>query len=241
MKNEQFESHGVRNTQLAAYILNNVSCLVLIVLVILGLLGVMKASDIPQWVTLFNGTVFSFTGLVSYLLLSRIAANVATRNVVKYAGIFWFVGNMMAVAFDYYRFNYEVSTIAFSCCNAILFIVKTASMLYLFGCIVRNNPDCRSARTAINLLYIVTFLLMYVGSAIAVPLLKTSVSLDLLELIKCVVWIIGSYILFTSSVFNGQTSVEPAPKGAYRFWNKYFTWYIVTMFATVIAIVIIEV
>lgn len=230
MNNELSVNHGVRKTQLTAYMLNNFSCLVLIVLVILGLLGVMKASDIPQWVTLFNGIVFSFTGLVSYLLLSRISANVSTRNVVKYAGIFWFVGNMLAVTFDYYRFNYEVSTIAFSCCNAILFIVKTASMLYLFGCIVRNNPDCRSARTSINLLYIVTFLLMYVGSALAVPLLKTSVSLDVLELIKCVVWMAGTYILFTSSVFNGQSNVEPAPQGAYRFWNKYFTWFIVTMF-----------
>ena len=33
---------------------------------------------------------------------------------------------------------------------------------------------------------------MYVGSALAVPLLKTSVSLDVLELIKCVVWTVFS-------------------------------------------------
>ena len=82
---------------------------------------------------------------------------------------------------------------------------------------------------------------MYVGSALTVPLLKTSVSLDVLELIKCVVWMAGTYILFTSNVFNGQSNVEPAPKGAYRFWNKYFTWFIITMFATVIAMVLIEV
>ena len=231
----------MRKTQLTAYMLNNFSCLVLIVLVILGLLGVMKASDIPQWVTLFNGIVFSFTGLVSYLLLSRISANVSTRNVVKYAGIFFFVGNMLTVAFDYYKFNYEVSDFAFSCCNAFLFIVKLVPMLYLFGSIVRNNPNCQNARRAINLLYIVTYVFMFVGSNFAVPLLKTYVAFDVLELIKYVVWMAGTYILFTSSVFNGQSNVEPAPQGAYRFWNKYFTWFIVTMFATVIAMVLIEV
>lgn len=238
MDNKPYLSPSVRKTQLAAYMLNNFSNLILTVIIVLGLLGVLKASDIPQWATLFNGTVFSLTELVSFLLLSRISANVATRNVVKYAGIFGFVGCMLTVAFNFYRFNYEISTITFTCCNAFLFIAKLAPMLYLFGSIVRNNPECRIARTAINTLYIVVYVLIYIGSNIAIPLMKTHVFLDVLELVKYAVWMASTYVLFTSSVFEGQTSTEPAPKGAYRFWNKYFTWYIVTMFATAIIMVI---
>lgn len=237
MEKNDFVTNNVRGTQIKAFVLHNLSGLAYIVFTLVGMWGILKAEDIPQWVTLFNGTLFSVCGLVAFLMLSRISANVATRNAVKYAGICWFVASVLSDVFHFYNFGIDVASPLYSYINSLLYIFKTGSYLYLFGCIVRNNPDCRKAKWAINVFFILGFVGTYVISVLSIPVFKSYVLANVVDFVNQFVCFACTYVLFTSDVFNGQTSDEPAPKGAYRFWNKYFTWYVVTLFGTVFLLI----
>ena len=170
-------------------------------------------------------------------MLSRVAANLPTHNVMKHVGIFVFVVSLLSVAFDFYRMNSEVSTMEFTSYNAVFFILKTAPLLYLFGVIVRNNPACRKAKVAINMLYIIAFIVFFLASQV-VPQSMYYAGREMLNIFQCLAYLVCTYALFTSDVFGGQTDYEPASKGAYRFWNKYFTWYIVAIFGSVLLLAI---
>ena len=52
-----------------------------------------------------------------------------------------------------------------------------------------------------------------------------------------VIFLGGYYVLMTSEAFAGRTDNSPAPKGAYKVWNryfKYFLWSLLGMAAVVI-------
>ena len=228
---------SVGNTQLVGYTLFNLSGLVGIILTLLGLMGVLTVDDIPQWIGVFNESFFAVCYLVSYLMLSKIAANLPTRNVMKYVGVFLFVVAIFSVVFRCYHNNHELSPMELSVFNALFFALKVSPLLYLFGVIVRNNSTCRKAILSINVIYAVSFVCVYLFSAIVLPIFQFKAGPALLDILQGLVWIVYSYVLFTSEVFGGQMNTEPAPKGAYRFWNKYFTWYIITMLGSAILMV----
>lgn len=238
MEKKTFMNLSVRNTQLVGYALFNLSSFVAIILVLLELSGLLTNKDILQWVNVFNGIFFALCSFVAYLMLSQVAANLPTRNVMKQVGIFVFVVSLFSVAFDFYQMNNEINTMLFTISNAIFFILKTAPLLYLFGVIVRNNPACRKAKVAINVLYFIAFIVMFLASQV-VPLFMSHVGLEMLNILQCLAYLVCTYVLFTSDVFGGQTDYEPASKGAYRFWNKYFTMYIVTIFGSALLLALI--
>lgn len=238
MEKNTFMNLSVRNSQLVGYTLFNLTSLVGLIFSFLGLLGVLTVNDIPHWVGVFNESFFAVCSLVAYLILSKIAVNIPTRNIMKYVGIFLFVVAILSVAFRCYRINHELSSLEYSVFNALFFVLKTPVFLYLFGVIVRNNSTCRKAISAINVIYWVTFIGVFVLSQIMIPLFNFKAGLDLLEIIQCLTWMACSYVLFTSDVFSGHVNTDPSPKGSYRFWNKYFTWYLITMFGTVILMAI---
>lgn len=230
---------SVRNTQLTGFTLFNLSTLAGIIFTLSGLMGILTVNDIPQWVGIFNETLFAVCSLVAYLMLSRIAANVATRNVMKHVGIFLFIVALFSVAFRYYRTHHELGSIEYSVFNALFFLLKAAPVLYLFGAIVRNNPACRKAKLSIHAIYAVAFICQFITVSIMLPVFHFPAGLGLFDILSSLVWIAGSYALFTSDVFGGQADSSPAPKGAYRFWNKYMTWYVVTMLGSTILMAIL--
>lgn len=230
---------SVRNTQLTGFTLFSLSTLAGIIFTLSGLMGILTVNDIPQWVGYFNETLFAVCSLVAYLMLSRIAANVATRNVMKHVGIFLFIVALFSVAFRYYRTHYELGSIEYSVFNALFFLLKAAPVLYLFGAIVRNNPDCRKAKLSIHAIYAVAFICQYLVASLVIPAFQCWAGLEVMDMVSEAAWIAGSYALFTSDVFGGQADNSPAPKGAYRFWNKYMTWYVVTMLGSTILMAIL--
>jgi hypothetical protein len=239
MEKNTFMNLSVRNSQLVGYALLNLSSLMGVFFTLLGLVGVLTADDIPHWVGVFNESLFAVCNLVAYLVLGKIAVNLPTRNVMKHVGIFLFFVAILSVAFRCYRINHELSPMEFSVFNALFFVLETPVFLYLFGVIVRNNPTCQNAKLAINVIYWVSFISASILLQIIVPLFNFRVGLDLLDIIKCLTWMACSYVLFTSEVFSGQINTDPAPKGAYRFWNKYLTWYLVTILGSTILMTII--
>jgi hypothetical protein len=231
---------SVRHSQLASFALFNLSGLTAIILILLGLAGVLTANDIPQWVGYFNETFFAMCSLVAYLMLSRIAANLPTSKGMKYVGVFLFIVALLSVAFRYYRTHYELSTLEFSGFNALFFLLKTAPILYLFGAIVRNNPDCRKAKLSIHAMYAVAFIGQYIVASLVIPALQWWAGLEIIDMVSGIAWIAGSYVLFTSDAFSGQADSSPTQKGAYRFWNKYMTWYIITMLGSTFLLIFLE-
>ena len=228
MEKQTFMNLTIRNTQLMAYALFNFSNIIGIVLTMFGLFKVLTPQDIPLWVSICNGVFWGVCNLLAYLLLSRISTNLPTRNVVKWIGVILFVVALLSIVFDVYRTSYELSSLELSSVNAIFFILKTVSLLYLFGAIVRNNSTCKRAKVAVNVLFVIAFVGVYFASQI-IPLVISHEGLEILNIIQSLTYLVCTYFLFTSDVFDGQTNNEPIPVGAYRFWNRYFTWYIVTI------------
>ena len=239
MGKTRFMNLSVKHTQLLAYILFILSSLTAVFLIGAGKFGILIAQDIPKEVGHFNRFFFAVCSLASYLVLSQITANLATRKVIKNVGIFLFIIEILSAIFNMYNMNNELSSVAFSCYNAFFFVMKSAPILYLWGVIVRNNPDCKRAKVAINVMFAICFLFIYIAPQAMILIAPNNINdLEFLDVIQCLTYISCSYVLYTSEVFNGEISKEAAPKGAYRFWNKYFTWFIIVLFAMPILLII---
>lgn len=222
MEKQTCMNFSIRNTQLISFLLFNISTLVGITLTILALFGVSNLTNISSWINPF----FAVCSLMAYLLLSRIANNLPTRNVTKYVGVILCVIAILSFIFSLYRNSYEVTPTQLIFFKALFGLLKTVLSLYLLGVIVRNNSNCSRAKRIIN----VYFIVVVIGGIFA-PSLLPSEGLKVASILIDLTSIVCTYILFSSDVFSGATNHEPAPKGAYRFWNKYFAWYIIVTLA----------
>jgi len=228
-KQSKTKSLDIRKIQLSAIIL---FCLFPIVQFIGNLCNILGLIDtpnmiVPQTVIHIASLADAICILAAYLFLTRITSNFPTRLTIKNVGIFLFIVHLLSFAYNIYLQNsdiHSITPILQSSISAIFSILKTAPILYLFGIIARNNPDCRQAKNAITVNVIM---------AQIVPAIMYQVSLGdsniilLSSLLSSLFTILSAYMLFTSDVFNGQISHEAAPKGAYRFWNKYMGWYFI--------------
>ena len=222
------KSLDVKKIQLSAIILLCLFPFIQIIETLCNISGIIdKDIIVPQTITHIGSLVNAICGLTAYLLLTRITSNLPTRLTIKNVGIFLFIVHLLSLAYNIYLQNsdiHSITPILRSSISSIFFILKITPILYLCGVISRNNSGCRQAKNAITI---------YVVMAQIVPTIMRQVCLADINIIQLSAFlsslftILSIYMLFTSDVFNGQISHEAAPKGAYRFWNKYMGWYFI--------------
>lgn len=231
----------VRNLQLW------IICLILypsvfnIILDALSIFGINILKDIPITASIIYRLFDVTTCFIAYRLAYNITSNLATRKVIKYVGIILPLIGLYSVSIIFYGMYHEIAPTTHSLLNSFSFFIKTGTFLYMFGIIVRNNPDCKKAKQAITINVLCQILSLVSVQALPLYTEPTQMTLigAIIQIIANLVDISTLYLLFTSEIFNGKLNHEPAPKGAYRFWNKYFTWYIITTFGFTFLLVIL--
>jgi len=196
-----------------------------------GFLFEVKFMDISAMVTNVYLFMVAVCSLVAYLLLGRIASSPVTGNVVRWVGIFLFLLELCDIGFHAYKEAYGMGTMAYSLSSGLFMLLEVFSTFYMFGVIVRNNPSCRRAVCAITVNVLGAHILFIILSQ-TLPLLVNQVHwayIQFVDVVKVLIVLGTYYALFTSEVFGGKKSAFQAPEGAYRFWNKYLTWFVITV------------
>lgn len=234
------KSLDVKKIQLSAIILLCLFPFIHIIETLCYISGIIDSPNniIPQTIIHIVSLVDAVCVLTAYLLLTQITSNFPTRLTIKNVGIFLFIIHLLSIGYNIYLQNCDIHSISIILRGSIpslFFILKTFPLLYLFGVISRNNPECRQAKNAI--------LINVVMAQIAPSIMKQVCFGDiniirLSALLSSLFTILSIYMLFTSDVFNGKISLEASPKGAYRFWNKYMTWYFIAFITGTILLAI---
>ena len=241
METSYNKSLDVKKIQLSAIILLCLFPFIQAIATLCNTLGIIDGQNpiAPQTIIHIGSLINAICGLTAYLLLTRITSNLPTRLTIKNVGIFLFIVYLLSIAYNIYLQNSDIHTITpilRSSISSTFFILKITPILYLCGVISRNNPECRQAKNAITI---------YVVMAQIVPTIMRQVCLTDINIIQLSAFltslftILSIYMLFTSDVFNGKISHEAAPKGAYRFWNKYMGWYFIALIIGTILLAII--
>ena len=171
---------------------------------------------------------FAFIVLVGYILLSNVAANRATSLVTKIYAIVSFVLSFIGIAFFIIKQDMKISNVLASLETLLTGLVRVGYFLYWLGVVERNNMECKQTQLMLRVWFFITLFFVLVPQLF--PLLLPGMMLPailLTNILSGISYIAVYYLLFTSEAFSGVTDTAPAPKGAYKFWNRYFTIYLV--------------
>ena len=176
----------------------------------------------------------------SYILLSKLATKQATSIVLRRIAIAVMLLVMTNLAFTYYKDINHVSNLAAQGTSSLFFWVKTGFYLYLYGVIYRNNSEDKKGRKALMGMFFTTYILQMLWYQSFV--LHGSIFLNTAGGVVCDwVALFFAYRFFTSSIFSGNRNSEPTPKGTYKFWNKFFTLWIILILGGSLVITIADI
>ena len=179
-------------------------------------------------------TTVALTITASLILLSKLAAKPATTIVLRRVALPIMAIGLLSVYFEFYKLNIGISSnITVRGVLSLIFLTKTTMLLYIFGVIDRENKEhkegCRALYGYFLVSYIITWLVgnsfMFIQSIEVIYVLKIILSLTSLFFV---------YKFLTSAIFCGEKSFEPIEKGAFKFWNKFFTQFIIIFFGGIL-------
>lgn len=194
---------------------------------------------------LFN-LILLITTLNAYIILCIIAANRATRNIVMITAFIMFVVGLLRNIVPLVFSEIPVSNIFATLTRSSLYLLSSLVVLYMFGGIERNNPNCKQAQKAmLTMFWICTILPMFMNHLMVYLITESYALYNLYHIFLQLVSLGGFYFLATSSVFAGRTDNNPAPQGAYKIWNRYFKYYLLSylliIVVTILGIIVTEV
>lgn len=185
--------------------------------------------------------IAAITTLTSALiLLSKMAEKMATAIVLRRTAIGILLLTLVNLGIQYYKNEYPVSSITASLIPSLFFLVKTVLYLYLYGVIYRNNSEEKKGRQALMGMFIVSYVVSTLWQAIFMLHFNLQV-LAIGNLVISLFSLFFGYRFFTSAIFSGKKNCEPSPKGTYKFWNKFFTLYLVIGFGGMMVIQLISI
>ena len=196
-----------------------------------------------EWLNYESIPVFKFTTgmlgagttLTAYIILSCIATNRTTGILMRYVGFALFAFGVISAIF-YLTFTGEGwSTIGAQAMKGALYWIPILTVFYMLGTLERNNPNSLSTKRAVSFLFWIGCILPMI--LVPIMLLLTaghSVIYHSALILDASLLHFGYYLLMTSEAFSGRTDNSPAPKGAYRIWNKYFKYSLFAFLALVL-------
>lgn len=175
----------------------------------------------------------------SYFVLSGISSNRATRQVTRFYAIMVLLLSLFGVAFSFVRNGVNLSNVLVAVVTSLIGIAKFICFLYWIGTIERNNPECRQTRTMLRVWLFTDILFACVCQTIPVLFASSLMqAMSVTNILGGILYIFIYYRLFISEAFSGTISTEPAPQGAYRFWNPYFKYCLIAILVLLILAVI---
>lgn len=170
----------------------------------------------------------------AFWLMSRLASNVATGKLMRFFAIAIPVLDVLRAVYDYcivpiMREQADANHVAYSLPLAMFFILGIAANMYFLGGMERNNPDQPILKRALQMWLIV--MVLEAGLATLFVFLELQ---NAANIISSVLFMPIYYKLFTTPVFSGIMGTTPAPKGAYKFWNSYFKFFIIAYFGLLV-------
>lgn len=171
----------------------------------------------------------------SYFVLSGISSNRATRQVTRFYAITVLLLSLFGVAFSFVRNGVNLSNVLVAVVTSLIGVARFICFLYWIGTIERNNPECRQTRTMLRVWLFTDILFGCICQSIPSSSMQ---AMSVTNILGGILYIFIYYRLFTSEAFSGTISTEPAPQGAYRFWNPYFKYCLIAILVLLILAVI---
>lgn len=171
----------------------------------------------------------------SYFVLSGISSNRATRQVTRFYAITVLLLSLFGVTFSFVRNGVNLSNVLVAVVTSLLGVARFICFLYWIGTIERNNPECRQTCTMLRVWLFTDILFGCICQSIPSSSMQ---AMSVTNILGGILYIFIYYRLFTSEAFSGTISTEPAPQGAYRFWNPYFKYCLIAILVLLILAVI---
>lgn len=163
---------------------------------------------------------------IALVLLSAIASNKVTRNVIRATSAIYIV--LLII-----RGLGRLTTTLFSAqliLSAVYFI-RTLATLYAFGVITRNNQLNNKIQKAFNIYFVLNYFISLIIHTWII--LNTGIYWSICTIID-ICNIILIYIIINSNIFDGDMTYETSSKNPYKFWNKYIKWWLISIIVFVL-------
>ena len=193
----------------------------------------MSNEDLPTYKYIM-GIFSASTTLIAYVLLSIIATNRTISTLMRNVGLsLAIIGVVKALFYFFYTGTWSNIGIQFT--NVMFFLVPTFVIFYMLGTLERNNPICPQTKKAVLVVFwLGNIIPLFLTPAVMYLFVDYQTMYYLYFIIIDGVLLGGYYLLFTSEAFSGRTDNSPAPKGAYRIWNKYIKYSLFALLASVL-------
>lgn len=184
--------------------------------------------------------IIYFSHIMLYGILALIASNKPTRISVA------LISFLSLICLFFYS-NPPSSYGIFFIINLIISLCQLTIRLYMYGVVVRNNQLDNKSLISINVLFgimlfqlildtIIYLILLFSDSIMPLIITYRNCILIICNLVSCIAF----FFFVRSAAFSGIYDNTQLIKGAYRFWNKYFKYYLIVFGITIILTIVIE-
>ncbi len=185
------------------------------------------------------GTLSAGTTLMAYTILSILATNRTTGVLMRNVGIALAAIGIVKTLFYFFYTGEGWTNIGISLINTAFYLVPTLIIFYMLGTLERNNPNCLQTKKAALIIFWIGFIipLFLTQAVMALCIEYPTIYYLYLIMMDCLV-LYGYYLLCHSEAFSGRTDNSPAPKGAYKVWNKYYNYFLLSILIMVVVVIV---
>ncbi len=165
---------------------------------------------------------------IALILLSAIASNKATRNITRATSVIYII---LLIIGEFGRLT--TSHISAQLILSAVYFIRTIATLYAFGVITRNNQLNGKIQKAFNIYFVLNYLISFIIHNVTWFFLNTAIYWSICAIIAiCNVALI--YQIINSNIFDGNMACDTSSKNPYKFWNKYFKWWLISIIVFVL-------
>ena len=156
---------------------------------------------------------------ILYGILATIASNKPTRIAVAMLA----VANLLSTSIIAF-IPKEQPYILYSNALAIIFILRTTATLYMYGTVVRNNNEDKALSLSVNTIFSITLCSTGISMIFIPPYHEVILCIfNILDILECIAF----FFFARSSALCGTYSNDQPSERSYKFWNKYFKYYLI--------------
>ena len=185
------------------------------------------------------GIFSASTTLIAYVLLSIIATNRTTSTLMRNVGLSLAIIGVVRTLFYFFYTGEGWTNIGVQLINMAFYWVPTLIVFYMLGTLERNNPNHLQTKKAALIIFWIGFIipLFLTQAVMALCIEYLTIYYLYLIMMDCLV-LYGYYLLCHSEAFSGRTDNSPAPKGAYKVWNKYYNYFLLSILIMVVVVIV---
>lgn len=196
-----------------------------------GFLSSTHLDNVTGNILIFTTCINIIKGLltpIALILLSAIASNKATRNITRATSVIYIV---LLIIGEFGRLT--TSHISAQLILSAVYFIRTIATLYAFGVITRNNQLNGKIQKAFNIYFVLNYLISFIIHYVTWFFLNTAIYWSICAIIAiCNVALI--YQIINSNIFDGNMACDTSSKNPYKFWNKYFKWWLISIIVFVL-------